>query len=223
MWGRLSLRKENRESGLWIVKAYLGDHLISEKKFLVADSRSQLGLLEQELSARGMRLGGNNFLQDAPGHKPKYNIRANENQFKIAVVEFQCIGINEDKHFLGKMISELFTTEIVNGEAFKIIEREQLKKVVDEIAIGQSGIIDTSEAQQLGKLLGADAIIAGSVMKLQHELRVDSRIIEVKTGIIVSAESKMCKEDLWDISNKVAEMTGSLAEKFYLKNQANQK
>ena len=77
----------------------------------------------------------------------------------------------------------MFTTEVANSEAFKIIERDQLKKVLDEIAVGQSGIIDTSDARQLGKILGADAIITGSVMKIEEELRIDSRMIEVKTGV----------------------------------------
>jgi TolB-like protein len=117
-------------------------------------------------------------------------------------------------------ISEMFTTEVANSEAFKIIERDQLKKVLDEIAVGQSGIIDTSDARQLGKILGADAIITGSVMKIEEELRIDSRMIEVKTGVIMSAERKICKEILSDISSKVIEITNSLSEKFYQKNTA---
>ena len=86
-----------------------------------------------------------------------------------------------------------------------------------ELRIGQSGVLDTTDAQKLGKILGAGAIITGSVMKMGDSLRIDSRIIEVETGIIVSAERRICKEDLTDISRNIADMTAALAQKFYKK------
>lgn len=222
MWGTLKLDNKNRESGLWLVKAYLGDFFISEKQFLIANSRSELELLEKQIIASGIQLDTENTLNNISTKisKFKHNGDLHKSQLKIAVVEFQSLGFNKEKSFVGKMISEMFTTEVANSEAFKIIERDQLKKVLDEIAVGQSGIIDTSDARQLGKILGADAIITGSVMKIEEELRIDSRMIEVKTGVIMSAERKICKEILSDISSKVIEMTDSLSEKFYQKNTA---
>ncbi len=72
-----------------------------------------------------------------------------------------------------------------------------------------------TDAQKLGKILGAGAIITGSVMKMGDSLRIDSRIIEVETGIIVSAERRICRENLTDISQNIADMTAALAKKFY--------
>jgi TolB-like protein len=134
---------------------------------------------------------------------------------KIAVMKFQALNDASGGSNLGTMVSEMFTTEVVNSDAFKIVEREQLRKIIDELNVGQSGIIDTTEAQQIGKMLGASAIITGSVMKMGDQLRIDSRIIEVETGIIAGAESRICKESLTDIGQKVIEMTNGLADKYY--------
>jgi TolB-like protein len=140
---------------------------------------------------------------------------AEKDKFKIAVMEFKSLNPGTKNTSLGSMIAEMFTTEVVNNNSFKIVEREQLNKVLGELQIGQSGVLDTTDAQKLGKILGAGAIIAGSVMKMGDSLRIDSRIIQVETGIIVSAERRICKENLMDISSNIADMTAALAKKFY--------
>ena len=149
--------------------------------------------------------------------KPSAVTIAEKDKFKIAVMEFKSLNPGEKNTSLGSMIAEMFTTEVVNNNSFKIVEREQLNKVLGELRIGQSGVLDTTDAQKLGKILGAGAIIAGSVMKMGDSLRIDSRIIEVETGIIVSAERRICKENLTDISRNIADMTAALAQKFYKK------
>ena len=140
---------------------------------------------------------------------------AEKDKFKIAVMEFKSLNPGTKNTSLGSMIAEMFTTEVVNNNSFKIVEREQLNKVLGELQIGQSGVLDTTDAQKLGKILGAGAIIAGSVMRMGDSLRIDSRIIQVETGIIVSAERRICKENLMDISSNIADMTAALAKKFY--------
>ncbi|OQY13128.1 MAG: hypothetical protein B6I30_03525 [Desulfobacteraceae bacterium 4572_187] len=140
---------------------------------------------------------------------------AEKDKFKIAVMEFKSFSPGAKNTSLGSVISEMFTTEVVNSNAFKIVEREQLNKVLGELRIGQSGVLDTTDAQKLGKILGAGAIITGSVTKMGDSLSIDSRIIEVETGIIVSAERRICKENLTDISRNIADMTAALAKKFY--------
>lgn len=134
---------------------------------------------------------------------------------RLAVIRFKALNKVAQTRNLGSMISEIFTTEAVNSRAFKIVEREQLNKVLKEYQISQSGIIDTRQAQEIGKMLGADAIITGSVMKIGVLLRIDARIIRIKTGVIVSAVSRQCREDLNEISENVIRMTMVLAEKFY--------
>ena len=46
---------------------------------------------------------------------------------------------------------------------FSLVERSELDKVLREQNISNSGLIDDSQAAQIGKLLGIDAMITGSV------------------------------------------------------------
>jgi len=145
--------------------------------------------------------------------KPKIIIRGE--RVKIGIIEFQSLNEEAKKDNLGKIVSEMLTTSFVNSEAFKIIEREQLQKVVREFQLSQSGIIDTSYAKQIGKIAGADAIVTGSVTKIGNDLRLDARIIDVESGIILTAEKTEGKVDLRSIGMMADRIVANLVNKFY--------
>ena len=134
---------------------------------------------------------------------------------KIGIIEFQSLNEEAKKDNLGKIVSEMLTTSFVNSESFKIIEREQLQKVIKEFQLSQSGIIDTSYAKQIGKITGADAIVTGSVTKIGNDLRLDARIIDVESGIILTAEKSEGKINLKSIGMMTDQIVGNLVNKFY--------
>lgn len=145
--------------------------------------------------------------------RPKVIVKGEK--IKIAVIEFQSLNEDARKDNLGKIVSEVLTTSLVNSESFKIIEREQLQKVTKEFELSQTGIIDTSSAKQIGKVLGADAIVTGSVIKIGKNLRLDARIIDVTTGIILTAEKSEGETDLKSIGTMADRLVADLVTKFY--------
>ncbi|HNW59419.1 MAG TPA: CsgG/HfaB family protein [bacterium] len=46
---------------------------------------------------------------------------------------------------------------------FVVVERQRMEQLLEEMKLGQSGLIDESQAAQVGKLLGVDAILTGQV------------------------------------------------------------
>jgi TolB-like protein len=145
----------------------------------------------------------------------KTNTRRRGQKIKIGIIEFQSLNEEAKKDILGKVFSEVLTTSFVNSDAFKIIEREHIEKVVKELQLTQSGIVDPSSAKQIGKMVGADAILTGSVIKFGNDMRVDARIIEVESGIILTAEKAMGKSDLKSIGTMADVMVQNLVNKFY--------
>jgi TolB-like protein len=145
--------------------------------------------------------------------KPKIIIKGEK--VKIGIIEFQSLNDEAKKDNLGKIVSEMLTTSFVNSESFKIIEREQLQKVIKEFQLSQSGIIDTSYAKQIGKIAGADAIVTGSVTKIGNDLRLDARIIDIESGIILTAEKSVGKVDLKSIGIMTDRIVTNLVNKFY--------
>ena len=65
--------------------------------------------------------------------KPPTDTIAEKDKFKIAVMEFKSLNPGSKTTNLGSMISEMFTTEVVNNNSFKIVEREQLNKNIGRV------------------------------------------------------------------------------------------
>jgi TolB-like protein len=108
---------------------------------------------------------------------------------KIAVLDFQLQGQGFETQDMGKIVSEWLITSFVKDGRFDVIERSLLEKILSEQKLGVSGLIDTGSVSRIGKVLGAKAIISGSVMRFQNILEVNARIIDVQDGSIIAAEN----------------------------------
>lgn len=103
---------------------------------------------------------------------------------------------------------------------FNVVERGRIAQVLNELQMGQTGIIDESQAAQVGKLLGVDAIVTGSVSisfedrwskegredKKKGKYQVDCnkrvasafatvRIIKVETGQVIGSKDSRNKQE----------------------------
>lgn len=153
--------------------------------------------------------------RDKPLEAERPKIIIAREKVKIAIMEFH--GLNEEarKDNLGQIFTEVLTTSFVKSEAFKIIEREQLRKLLEELQLTQSGIIDTTNAKQIGKMVGADAIVIGNIIKIGNDMRLDARIIDVESGIILTAEKSEGKTDIKSIGLMAESIVADLANRFY--------
>jgi TolB-like protein len=166
-------------------------------------------------SESGLALGNYSMAKAGSVENRNTTVKSQDQKIKIGIIEFQSLNEEAKKDILGKVFSEVLTTSFVNADAFKIIEREQMEKVVKELQLTQSGMIDPSSAKQIGKMVGADAILTGSVIKFGNDMRVDARIIEVESGIILTAEKAMGKSDLKSIGTMADVIVQNLVNKFY--------
>ena len=80
---------------------------------------------------------------------------------KVAVTPFQ----NDQPNISGKIEAGLAKHKLDGKQYFTIISRQDLNKVLTEQKIQNSGIIDPSTATEVGKLIGAQAIISGRTGK----------------------------------------------------------
>ncbi|WP_022948425.1 FlgO family outer membrane protein [Methylohalobius crimeensis] len=163
-------------------------------------------LVERQSSPPGSENRSAGESQSPPVSKPKAT---------IAVIQFKTLNREAQELKLGDLVSESFTTALVNSRAFKIIERDQLNKVVKEIELSQTGFIDTTHAVEIGKMLNADAIITGSVALLAGQLQMNARIIDIESAYVLSAESRTIPYRLEEINRGVREIVFSLSRKFW--------
>ena len=132
-------------------------------------------------------------------------------KISIAVIEFKTLNKEAQKISLGNLVSETFTSSLVNSSAFKIIERDQLDKVIKEMEMNQTGFIETTDAVEIGKMLHADAIITGSVALLANEIQLNARIIDIESAYVISAETKTTQYTLQNINTLVNEIVSTLS------------
>lgn len=105
----------------------------------------------------------------------------------IAVIEFTDLqGRVTD---FGRFLAEELITRLYDTEKFKVIERQQLNKVIAEQKLSLTGVVDPASAKQLGKLLGVDAIASGTYSDLAQSLKVNARLISAATGEIFAVAS----------------------------------
>ncbi len=119
---------------------------------------------------------------------------------KITVIPFSYAdNISSTKD--GSVIAERLTMRLVNLKKFEVIERSSLDKVLQELKLQNSGIIDENSAKQLGKILGVDAIITGTlVLRTNGKIEVNARIIKTDTAHTIGAAQAIVLKDWMSIS-----------------------
>ncbi|HDO25051.1 MAG TPA: hypothetical protein ENG95_00215 [Nitrospirae bacterium] len=101
---------------------------------------------------------------------------------KIAIIEFSDLdgNINAFGQFLAEeLITKLF---MISPGQFEVVERRQLMRVLQEQKLTMSGLLDAKAMESVGKILGIDAIVTGSVTDLGNTVKVNARLIGVDTA-----------------------------------------
>lgn len=75
-------------------------------------------------------------------------------------------GVNQD---VGKGVADLLVEKLVNTGTYSVIERKAIDKILAEQNFSNSDRADANTAAKLGKLLGADAIVLGSIVQFGRD------------------------------------------------------
>jgi curli biogenesis system outer membrane secretion channel CsgG len=93
---------------------------------------------------------------------------------RVAILDFpaapdawSCGGWGNHQREVSDVLRDLFTTEISDRAQGKLrlVERARLADVKGELALQQSGDVDASTAQKVGRLLGAKYMLTGKITR----------------------------------------------------------
>ncbi|MBI9105039.1 MAG: hypothetical protein JEY99_21670 [Spirochaetales bacterium] len=107
----------------------------------------------------------------------------------LAVYYFTSSDENDAE--LSKYISQGLTTQIANTIAeeeldIKIISRQMLDQIMAEQSFQLSDLVDETTQTEVGKILGADLIMAGQLSWIDDETcHLNAQIIEIETGVVL--------------------------------------
>ena len=101
---------------------------------------------------------------------------------RVAVLKFPCApgawygswrhgGWGHQEAHIADVLSDLFVTELTSKGKGKVrvIERERINAIREELHFQQSGEVDTSTAQKVGKLLGVKYLVTGKVTRFGYK------------------------------------------------------
>jgi len=142
---------------------------------------------------------------------------------KIAVAGFSYSDGRDSRD--GGVVAERITTELVKVKKFKVIERKEIEKVFEELKFQHSGAISPESAKEIGKMLGADWVVVGTLIELPDKrLEINTRLVAVESAEIITAASTRLIKDwldqyrkLLDEQNRAIEKNSKDAKAFYEK------
>jgi TolB-like protein len=107
-----------------------------------------------------------------------------------------------------KGLSDMLLTDLASAEGLSVVERARLADVLAEQKLQRSALFDPATALKVGKLAGATHIVTGSLLKADPELRLDVRLVDVKSGRVLFGDKVVGPSD------RLFELEQSLVTRF---------
>jgi len=127
----------------------------------------------------------------------------------IAVLPFNNGGSygqgKEDFDALERGIAGMMISELSQNPAARVVERQEIQRLLDEQNLSAQGRVDPQTAAKVGKLVGARYTVLGTFIDFYGDFRVDVRLVNTETGEIVKTESeRMQRDHMFDIIRNIA-------------------
>ncbi|MCU0647009.1 MAG: hypothetical protein MUF00_03400 [Gemmatimonadaceae bacterium] len=92
---------------------------------------------------------------------------------------------------LSKGMADMLITELSGNAKLRVVERDRLQAILDEMKLAESDKVDRSTAVRIGRLLNARHLLTGGyvVDPKEKQMRLDVRAIDVETSEIVFGET----------------------------------
>lgn len=123
----------------------------------------------------------------------------------IAVFPFRYLGTNEDLRPLERGIAQLVVADLGKVGSLKLLEREQVQALVDELQLASSGRVDPATGARSGRLLRAQNVVQGSIQEPSATtIQLDANAINSLTsGVSASGSAGGPMEQLLDAQKQV--------------------
>ncbi|MGH7208255.1 MAG: FlgO family outer membrane protein, partial [Nitrospiraceae bacterium] len=88
---------------------------------------------------------------------------------------------------LGQFLADELATELATGYAVQVIDPHQLASHLQKRKLARFSTLARADLEAIGKELGLDGVIAGSVVESATHVRVTTKLIAIRTAILVAA------------------------------------
>ena len=121
-----------------------------------------------------------------------------------AVMPFSCAASEAEHAEEAKGLADALTVALVRSGRLRLVERDRVDALLSEARFDLSGAVDSARAAQIGKQLGAAAVVLGSITsvalreeassgdfsgksKRTVDVEIQARLVDVQTGELLAA------------------------------------
>jgi len=152
-------------------------------------------MLAPALLAAAALLAAGPAAAPAPGGKPVLTVLYFDNQTGQA-----------DLEVLRKGLADMIITDLVAWDGVAVVEREKLEAVMAELELQRTAAFDKATAVKVGRLLGAQYLLSGSMVSVAPELRIVARLAKAETAELVASASVRGPQDkLFDLEQELVD------------------
>ena len=116
---------------------------------------------------------------------------------------------------MGEEFALLLTRELSEIHGIPLVERAQLDKILSEVELGQSGLVEPSTAAKIGKITGARIIVTGRMFQVRSQMVVVAKTIGVETSRVFAQTVTIPKRG--SVQEAAAELGVLIAKKLTAK------
>jgi TolB-like protein len=124
----------------------------------------------------------------------------------VAVLDFDNNSGDARYDPLGKGIAAMMISDLVGVPTIQVVERAHMQDLLAEMKLQESRYFDPTTAQRVGRMLGAEYVVVGSIVAMDPQVAIDTRVVQVGTGEVVkAAQVKGREKKLFDLQQKLAD------------------
>jgi TolB-like protein len=97
----------------------------------------------------------------------------------VAVFPFLYVGQDERLGALSRALADMLVTDLSQTERLRVLERTRVQLLLDEMALGETGVVDSPTAVRGGHLLGAGRIVQGRIEGDERLLRLQAAVVGI--------------------------------------------
>ncbi|CAN5691084.1 hypothetical protein BH23GEM11_BH23GEM11_05200 [soil metagenome] len=97
----------------------------------------------------------------------------------VGLFPFLYTGSDDNLEPLGRALAEMLANDLSQTDRLRMVERLRVQLLLDEIALGESGIVDASTRARAGHLLGAGRIVQGRVDGAEESLLIEALVVRL--------------------------------------------
>ena len=128
----------------------------------------------------------------------------------IAVTYYRDLSPDKSLRAFQKALTAMVISDLSKIKSLKVVERVHLQALLDEMRLGQTGIVDRRTAPRVGRLLGAENLVIGS-LALGSIRAVTSMTSTSNANITGSTSISVQKAKFFDLPKLIVENVANMA------------